>query len=1113
MTRIFTIYYIFFAAINLTFLDSTFLEKKAVITTTIADIPLNLSAKDKRSNIQLRPKFTVVAVNGGNVIPLKETDGRITIIVKSGESYKIIAELEGYHTKEKIQVIAPDQDKEGFNVVLDMEPQPSASLILKAIDDLSGDVVDATFKITVNEKTFTGKTTKETPFYRIVLTKADIYQVEVITSTFKPKKETYALEIGDPARSYNKEIRLEKPGNGVKITIIGEDTGKVLKGASLKITNITDNVLFFENLLPQGEAFVELSPSKKYEVNVEFPGYTSLKVDLKASNQKEYTIKLPSETYVSIGAFDKLSGKRLPANFKITYKENPPQEIIGTVDTDIKYKPTDKGLYQIEVSLKNYTPKKETLNLENLNAGKVQFKIVMESTVDDYVILVVDAEDKQMVKEADVKIFDENKEPIEVKINPKTGEYKIVLEKNKDYFLDINANGYMKQTGTLQRSTSKLIGINMQKVFQSVFFSAVDAITKKPVDTKYKLIRNDQEPLNGTSDDNKNFKVDLFPKKPYVIEVSASGYKSISENLLFSAVKVDKDGNKVVELQKDAYSFIFKVMDSQKNQGINNAKMQILNLTTSQPVLPTIEKNVFAANLIPGNNYSIVVEAEGFEKSEQNINAMDLASKNKFEQEISLFKNAFDKYKLTVVDEDKGNNVSNVSLRIFNTVNEPITIVANPLASEWVADLKNDESYNVEIKAQGYLAYRSSLSKSNNKSIKLKIKKVPTDEIVFASIDAFSKKSLVAEFKLTTGGEIISGTSLAGGTSLKALLSQDKNYELEVVSKDYKIYKDAINISKANNGVINIELSKDFYTFNFKPIDAKNKQPVPNVKVKLIGNDSQSVTTKFNIESQDFQVSLSPEKTYSIEMEAQGYELFAEQLNVVSLASNAEFKRDMIMTKKQEEKKPEPKKEESKVVEKKPEPKKEEPIIVEKKPEPEKKIEVRITETAKPIEKKPEIVSAPPVVKVPEKKEAEKSFVDNAVVITDEDFNIKVDVFEGLGVGKRFRLSNLYFEQSSTQIKPQSFAQLDKLVKTLNLNPKMKIEIMGHTDNNGDPRLNLNLSHFRATVVSNYLFNKGISANRIKAIGIGQEEPIAPNDTEENRIKNRRVEFVITANK
>ena len=1080
MTRIFIIISIFIASVNVTFASNSFL--KAI------DIPLNLSAKDKRSNIQLRPKFTVLSVNSGNIIPLKEMDGRFTVVVKSGESYKIIAELEGYHIKEKIQVIAADQDKEGFNVVLDMEPQPSASLILKALDDISGEYIEAVFKVTVNDVVYTGKTSKETPYYRLVITKAGLYQVEVTTGTHKLKKESFPLEIGDPARTYTKELKLEKPGNAVKITIVGEDTGKILKGVSLNITNITDNQIVIDNILPEGEASFEFNPAKKYTATVEFPGYSVLKLDLKASIPKEYKITLPSETYVAIGAFDKLSGKRLPANFKITYKDNAPQEVKGTLDNDIRYKPSEKGVYQIEVNYPNYTTKKETLNLENLTAGKVQFKINLESTVDEYVILIVDAEDKQMIAGADVRLYDENKKPMPVKLNPKTGEWKIILEKNKDYFIEVLANEYQKQTGTLQRSSSKLIGINMQKVFQTIFYSAIDAVTKKPVAAQFKVIRPEREPLNGTADINRQFKVDLYPQKPYILEVGAEGYKTISENLMYDASKTDKEATKIFELQKDAYSFLFKITDAQKKQIVSGAKLSILNLSTSQPVATEADKVGFTAKLIPGNNYSVTVEAEGYEKSSQNINAKDLAASNQFEQDIPLFKNAIERYKLVVLDENKGTNVLNANLRIFNTKNEPISITANPLASEWLAELKNDEDYSVEIKADGYLAFKGSLLKgSNAKTIKFKIKKVPTQEIIFAPIDALSKKSIVAEFKLLGSGEVVTGSITSGGTRFKTTLVEDRKYELEIISSGYKTYKDAVNLANATNNVITVELKKEAYTFTLKALDSKNRQPIPNVKIKILSSDNQAVTAKYAIESQDFQTSLSPEKKYSIAIEAPGYELYAEDFDVVNLAASADFKRDVFMVKKEVEKKPEPK----------PEPK-----TVEKKA-PENKIEVKITDN-KPIEKRPEPVVA--------KKVAEKTYQDNATVITDDDFKVKVEVFENLGIGKKFRLSNVYFEQGSPQIRQQSYPQLDKLVNTMKLNPKMKIEIMGYTDNNGDPRLNLSLSHFRATVISNYLFNKGVNAERIKVTGMGQEEPIAPNDTEENRVKNRRVEFIIREN-
>ena len=355
---------------------------------------------------------------------------------------------------------------------------------------------------------------------------------------------------------------------------------------------------------------------------------------------------------------------------------------------------------------------------------------------------------------------------------------------------------------------------------------------------------------------------------------------------------------------------------------------------------------------------------------------------------------------------------------------------------------------------------------------------------------------------MLSGGELISGTIASEGTSIKAILVQDKSYEVEIISNGYKTYKNIVNVANAANNVITIELEKEIYSFSFKALDTKNRQAVPNVKIKIVDPDNQAVTSKYVIESQDFQVNLSPNKKYSLEVDAPGYELYGEKIDVANLAASSDFKRDLFMVKKEIEKKPELKV-------KDPQPKAEEPKPAENKVT-EQEIEIKITDNAKPAEP-----ITPPIVakKAPEKKEPEsKTYQDNAIIITDDDFKIKVEVFENVGIGKKFRLSNVYFEQSSPQIRPQSYLQLDKLVNTMKLNPKMKIEILGYTDNNGDPRLNMALSHFRATVISNYIFNKGVAADRIKVTGKGQEEPIAPNDTEENRVKNRRVEFVITDN-
>jgi OOP family OmpA-OmpF porin len=107
--------------------------------------------------------------------------------------------------------------------------------------------------------------------------------------------------------------------------------------------------------------------------------------------------------------------------------------------------------------------------------------------------------------------------------------------------------------------------------------------------------------------------------------------------------------------------------------------------------------------------------------------------------------------------------------------------------------------------------------------------------------------------------------------------------------------------------------------------------------------------------------------------------------------------------------------------------------------------------------------------------------------------------------------NNLDFEFNKAIIKPASFASLDELSEVLN-KVNWNLILSGHTDNVGSEDFNLKLSSKRAEAVKNYLINKGIAAERITAKGFGETMPIAPNDTEENRAINRRVEFFIVKN-
>ena len=109
--------------------------------------------------------------------------------------------------------------------------------------------------------------------------------------------------------------------------------------------------------------------------------------------------------------------------------------------------------------------------------------------------------------------------------------------------------------------------------------------------------------------------------------------------------------------------------------------------------------------------------------------------------------------------------------------------------------------------------------------------------------------------------------------------------------------------------------------------------------------------------------------------------------------------------------------------------------------------------------------------------------------------------------GAQIVLENVFFETNSYALKPESRVELDKLVSLLAANPQRKVEIGGHTDNVGSDEANLQLSDNRAKSVVEYLVSKGIDAGRLTYKGYGETQPIADNESDEGRAKNRRTEF------
>ena len=136
------------------------------------------------------------------------------------------------------------------------------------------------------------------------------------------------------------------------------------------------------------------------------------------------------------------------------------------------------------------------------------------------------------------------------------------------------------------------------------------------------------------------------------------------------------------------------------------------------------------------------------------------------------------------------------------------------------------------------------------------------------------------------------------------------------------------------------------------------------------------------------------------------------------------------------------------------------------------------------------------------------SLIDNNI-----DSSLTVDIpLQPIEAGAFIVLKNIFFDVNKFQLKQESLTELDKVSMLLNDNPKLNIQISGHTDNVGKSADNLALSLNRAKAVTAYLLGKGIDPKRITSKGYGASKPVSSNDTEQGKALNRRTELSVISN-
>ena len=114
----------------------------------------------------------------------------------------------------------------------------------------------------------------------------------------------------------------------------------------------------------------------------------------------------------------------------------------------------------------------------------------------------------------------------------------------------------------------------------------------------------------------------------------------------------------------------------------------------------------------------------------------------------------------------------------------------------------------------------------------------------------------------------------------------------------------------------------------------------------------------------------------------------------------------------------------------------------------------------------------------------------------------------GLDADVKVTLQGIYFDTGRDTLRPESDAALAQVVALMQQRPALKLRVVGHTDGTGSAAANLALSQARAARVREALLARGVAPGRLEAVGMGPNAPVATNDTEDGRARNRRVELV-----
>lgn len=1107
---------------------------------------------DSSTNAALLAKIMVSELENPNKIIAEfesnAFDGRFSAVLKPSGRYLFEISESGFYRKRVIVDLSEKKDCETVEQDFRLMPLGAKTSEIKEVYKLSFLAIDAQTNLTIPAsfeaiEVNTGQsialqynsfTLQNQGKFRLM----EDYSVEASMKGYK--NSSLALRIDDRGELLPVSIIKLDPISS-NFVVKGYDGGsnELLKDTKVVITEVSSNQSATIKANPEtGECSTNLLNGKQYKVVVSSDFYDySQRVFTKTEEMSNISVKLIAKKISTINliALNVETGENVDADFVVTSEKTGKVYKAEKVKAKegFSFKLSQNDNLKVEVTSEGLATGRSILEINDITLGDHREYIVKLAT-DRYSmnIKVVDAETQKPIKEAIVKVADLKTSEVKQVTKNKTNDFSASLKRSGFYEIDIKTEDYVEQKVKIDKMPEggAVNFMLLKKKRLPVSFSIFDIVTNKPLKATFN-IKLEKEQKSFFFKDELDGVVKVAEREIFTVETSADGYKPKQSTFNMADFSLDKKYVFNIQLEKALFVLNIKPLNKLTNEPVNVEKFTMTDLTIKTNKLDVVKLPTGNAtvSLTPENKFKLEIITEGYEKFEQEISKL---SKNELvcqlvpkPKESALAFSAIDSTSGRTLDAIFKLTPSKTAIQVQGRTSES--------TPEYKLTLNEEDNVAVETFVKGYYIKNE---KVNYKTLGKRQKHVvtmsrnfsvlslkaydannnqPIKEVFYSLIDAMNNKPVVAMITLPNG-ECSADLKPGHEYLIKAKLAGYDDYE----SRFTAIIEDAYRPVKLKT------LRK--YSLFLYAIDARKKTKVSaNFRV----NDSKGETVivgRTDVAREQMAVVLTEKTNYTVEIIATGYKPFegkltpdstmqgdkaqsvywitkdeskftfrvldAQTRNIVEKCTakltDVKSAQELTLSKNGDEYSVDLSPVASYILEiEAPDYAK---YINRIEPNSDRKKNIQLVQTREAVVAKPAVLSAStadPKEKLP--VSATKSF-------------------EKIEKGKAIILNNVYFEQSSFIMQKESYPELDKVVSMMRANPQTKIEIGGHTDNVGDQRLNLALSENRAKVILNYIVSRGIDEERLLYKGCGGLKPVAPNDTEDNKKKNRRVEILGT---